>query len=65
MKRKVHEEDAELAEISSLEDICFRDKRTSRMCKAWLFLQASRALTVDILFPASEFDCRLTIGTSK
>lgn len=62
VKTKQHEH---VTEPAYLEEICFKDERTRKMCKAWLCLQSPRALRADILFPSCEFDCRLNIATSK
>ena len=71
VKDKEHEGDLEDAPIpfkdikNILEEFCFTDERTNERCKGWLCLPSTRKLRADIIFPACDFDCRLTIRTSK
>ena len=44
-----------------LEEIQFEDRMTQSRCRGWLVLKSRKYLQSDILFPGSEFDCRLTI----
>ena len=44
-----------------LEEVQFKEEVTRSRCRGWLVLPSRRYLQADILFPGSEFDCRLTI----
>ena len=44
-----------------LEEIYFEDEKTRSRCRGWLALPSRWFLPVDILFPESEPDCRITL----
>lgn len=44
-----------------IEEIHFEDEKTRSRCRGWLVLPSRRFLQADILFPGSEFDCRITL----
>ena len=43
----------------------FKNEQTKARCQGWLCLASTKKLKADIIFPAFDFDCRLTLRKSE
>ena len=46
-------------------ELDLKNEQTKARCRAWLCLPPTKKLKVDIIFPAFDFDCRITLRKSE
>lgn len=44
-----------------VEELRFEDEPTRTRCRGWLVLQSKKIIQVNIIFPGSDIDCRITL----
>ncbi|PFX14682.1 hypothetical protein AWC38_SpisGene21145 [Stylophora pistillata] len=44
-----------------VEELRFEDEPTRARCRGWLVLQSKKIIQVNIIFPGSDIDCRITL----
>lgn len=44
-----------------VEELRFEDDSTRARCRGWLVLQSKKFLQVNIIFPGSDVDCRISL----
>ncbi|KAJ7392659.1 hypothetical protein OS493_010310 [Desmophyllum pertusum] len=62
VKKKLKEIPIPFQDLKNIvKELRFEDEQTRERCRGWLVLQSKKFLQVNIIFPSSDIDCRMTI----